>query len=44
MDSVVLALEYAGYYGDLSPQTFEVYELNEDGSVNRNVPYQELKN
>lgn len=30
MDSVVLALEYAGYYGDLSPQTFEVYELNED--------------
>jgi len=21
-----------------------VYELNEDGSVNRNVPYQELKN
>ena len=30
MDSMVLALEYAGYYGDLSPQTFEVYELNED--------------
>ncbi len=30
MDSVVLALEYAGYYGDQSMQTFEVYELNED--------------
>jgi hypothetical protein len=30
MDSVVLAFEYAGYYGDLSQQTFEVYELNED--------------
>lgn len=30
MDSVVLALEYAGYYGDQSTQTFEVYELNED--------------
>ena len=30
MDSVVLALEYAGYYGDQSTQNFEVYELNED--------------
>ncbi|MFM7666554.1 MAG: DUF4270 family protein [Bacteroidota bacterium] len=30
MDSVVLALEYAGYYGDQSTQTFEVYELDED--------------
>lgn len=30
MDSVVLALEYAGFYGDQSTQTFEVYELNED--------------
>lgn len=30
LDSVVLALEYAGYYGDFSEQTFEVYELNED--------------
>lgn len=30
MDSVVLALEYAGFYGDQSVQTFEVYELNED--------------
>ena len=33
MDSVVLALEYAGYYGDQSTQTFEVYELNEDLSI-----------
>jgi hypothetical protein len=30
IDSVVLALEYAGYYGDQSTQTFEVFELNED--------------
>ena len=30
IDSFVLALEYAGYYGDLSPQEFEVYELDED--------------
>ena len=27
VDSFVLGLEYAGYYGDLSPQTFEVFEL-----------------
>ena len=30
IDSFVLALKYAGYYGDLSPQTFEIYRLNED--------------
>ena len=30
IDSFVLSLEYAGYYGDLSAQTFEVYELDED--------------
>lgn len=30
IDSFVLAMSYVGYYGDLSPQTFEVYELNED--------------
>jgi hypothetical protein len=29
IDSFVLALEYVGYYGDLSPQTFEVYELTD---------------
>ena len=28
IDSFVLALEYVGYYGDLDPQTFEVYELD----------------
>lgn len=30
MDSVVLSFEYAGFYGDQSTQTFEVYELDED--------------
>tara|TARA_B100000524_G_scaffold262384_1_gene143058 strand:+ start:2544 stop:3824 length:1281 start_codon:yes stop_codon:yes gene_type:complete len=29
IDSFVIALEYVGYYGDLDPQTFEVYELDE---------------
>ncbi len=29
VDSVVLGLEYAGYYGDLSPQTVEVYEMSQ---------------
>ena len=29
IDSFVLALEYVGYYGDLSAQTFEVYELTD---------------
>jgi len=29
VDSFVLALEYVGYYGDLSPQTFEVYQLTD---------------
>lgn len=28
LDSFVLALEYAGYYGDLSAQTFQVYEMD----------------
>ncbi len=28
VDSFVLALEYAGYYGDLSAQTFQVYEMD----------------
>ena len=36
LDSFVLALEYAGYYGDLSAQTFEIYELNEDLSIDSN--------
>lgn len=30
IDSLVLAFKYAGYYGDLSPQTFEIYQLNDD--------------
>ena len=33
IDSFVLALEYVGYYGDLDPQTFEVYELQESLSL-----------
>ena len=33
IDSFILALKYVGYYGDLQPQTFEVYELNEDMNI-----------
>ena len=33
IDSFVLSLKYVGYYGDLTPQTFEVYELNEDLNI-----------
>lgn len=33
IDSVVLSLNYAGYYGNLDPQTFEVYELEDTLSV-----------
>ena len=29
IDSFVLSMSYVGYYGDLGPQTFEVYELND---------------
>ncbi len=36
MDSFVLALKYVGYYGDLSDQTFEIYELDEDLSIDSN--------
>lgn len=40
VDSVVLSLNYGGYYGKLDPQTFEVYELSEevskDGTYKRN--------
>jgi len=36
MDSLVLALNYVGYYGDLSAQTFEIYELDEDLSIDSN--------
>jgi len=30
IDSFVLAMKYVGYYGDLSSQTFEVHEMDED--------------
>ena len=33
VDSVMLGLEYAGFYGEFSPQTVEVYELNESLSI-----------
>lgn len=33
VDSCVLALQYVGYYGDLSSQTFEVYELSDSLSM-----------
>lgn len=29
VDSVVLGLEYRGYYGSLDPMTFEIYQLDE---------------
>jgi hypothetical protein len=35
VDSVVLSLRYRGYYGELDPQTFEVYELNDTMDVDR---------
>lgn len=33
IDSFVLALKYAGYYGSLTAQTFEVYEMNDSISL-----------
>ncbi|MEY4603632.1 MAG: hypothetical protein RIT43_924 [Bacteroidota bacterium] len=33
VDSVMLGLEYAGFYGEFSSQTVEVYELNESLSI-----------
>lgn len=30
VDSIVLSLQYAGYYGDAETQTFEVFEIGED--------------
>jgi len=35
VDSVVLSLRYRGYYGELDPQTFEVYELDDTMDVAR---------
>lgn len=41
VDSVVLSLNYGGYYGKLDPQTFEVYQLadnlHKDSSYYRNT-------
>lgn len=34
IDSVVLSLNYGGYYGKLDPQTFEVYQLADTMDVN----------
>jgi hypothetical protein len=33
IDSIVLSLNYGGYYGKLDPQTFEVYQLAEELNV-----------
>ncbi len=33
VDSIVLSLQYTGYYGENKAQTFEVYELNDDLST-----------
>lgn len=33
IDSFVLALKYVGYYGSLTAQTFEVYEMNDSISL-----------
>ena len=33
VDSIVLSLQYTGYYGENSAQTFEVYELTDDLSA-----------
>ncbi len=33
IDSVILGLEYSGYYGEFSPQLVEVYELTESINV-----------
>jgi hypothetical protein len=39
IDSFVLALEYLGYYGDLSAQNFEVYELSDSIQNDVSVKY-----
>ena len=39
VDSFVLALEYVGYYGELSPQTFEVYQLTDSLQNSSEVKY-----
>lgn len=39
MDSFVLGLEYAGYYGKLGSQTFEVYEINDPNGLSIDSTY-----
>lgn len=39
IDSFVLAFEYVGYYGDLSPQHFEVFELTDSIQNSSEVKY-----
>jgi hypothetical protein len=39
IDSFMLALEYVGYYGDLTPQTFEVFELSDSIENASDVKY-----
>ncbi|MES2588521.1 MAG: DUF4270 family protein [Bacteroidota bacterium] len=36
IDSFVLGIEYKGYYGNLNPQKFEVFELSDDIYVDSN--------
>jgi len=44
IDSFVLALEYVGYYGDLSPQNFEVYPLLDSIENDAEVKYYQFSN
>ncbi len=44
IDSVVLSLNYGGYYGKLDPQKFEVYELDEELDVNADYKRNTTKN
>lgn len=39
VDSIVLSLQYTGYYGKTTTQTFEVHELTEDLSADTTVIY-----
>lgn len=39
VDSIVLSLQYAGYYGQATAQTFEVYELDADLSAEKDSVY-----
>jgi Domain of unknown function (DUF4270) len=42
MDSMVLAMQFSNYTGKLTPQTFEVYEVNEDIESDTAVKYYEF--